>query len=99
MQKNQLPYHRTWPSSDVAYHEILQWEHSENHPGCGDAGDENPLHTKMPNDARGDGKLENAVHAPGNRHPQTDRRRTEVESTKLDWRRPHERDERQSGHL
>jgi hypothetical protein len=99
MQENQQPYHRTWPSSGVACHEILQWEHSKDHLSHGDAGDEDPPHAKPPNDARGDGKLEDAVHAPEYRHPQTDRCWAEVESTKLDWRRPNERDERHSRQL
>ena len=91
MQENQQPYHRTWPSSGVACHEILQWEHRKDHRGHGDAGDKDPPYAKMPNGAREDDKLEDAVHAPGDRHPQADRRRTEVESAQLDWRRPNER--------
>jgi len=99
MQENQQACCRTWPSSAVALHDIFQWEHSKDHRGHGDAGDKDPPHATMPNDAREDAKLENAVHAPGHRHPQTDRRRTEVESAKLDWRRPNEWDESNSGRL
>ena len=99
MQENQQPCQRIWPSTGVAYHEILQWEHGKDHRGHGDTGDEDPPQAKMVNEARKDGKLENAVHAPGYRHPQTDRRRTKAESTQLDWRRPSERDECRSRYI
>lgn len=62
------------------------------------AGDENASRAKARDGVGSNGELKHAVHAAIGRHPQSDRGRIQVESAKLDRRRPNERDERQSGH-